>query len=110
MKNCLTQQQASFFNLADIFETFDKCSILPAQLNLLKFNRGSSSRKAKILTTPINYIGTSIHTLSILRIALKLHFVQNVEPVDKSRSSGTQKLGKRGRFAKVSHWRDGHEK
>ncbi len=35
---------------------------------------------AKILTTPINYIGTSIHTLSILRIALKLHFVQNVEP------------------------------
>ncbi len=25
-------------------------------------------------------IGTGIHTLSILRIALKLHFVQNVEP------------------------------
>jgi len=29
---------------------------------------------------PDNYfIGTGIHTLSILRIALKLHFVQNVE-------------------------------
>ena len=26
-----------------------------------------------------NEIGTGIHTLSILRIALKLHFVQNVE-------------------------------
>jgi hypothetical protein len=39
-------------------------------------------------------IGTGIHTLSILRIALKLHFVQNL--------SLTQKLGKRGRFAKVS--------
>jgi len=25
-------------------------------------------------------IGTSIHTLSIFRLALKLHFVQNVEP------------------------------
>ncbi len=25
-------------------------------------------------------IGAGIHTLSILRIALKLHFVQNVEP------------------------------
>jgi hypothetical protein len=25
-------------------------------------------------------IGTGIHTSSILRIALKLHFVQNVEP------------------------------
>ena len=53
-------------------ETFEKCSILPAQLNLLKFNRGSSSRQVKILTTPINYIGTGIHTLSILRIALKV--------------------------------------
>jgi hypothetical protein len=35
-------------------ETFEKCSILPAQLNLLKFNRGSSSRQAKILTTGIH--------------------------------------------------------
>jgi len=34
------------------------------------------------------------NTLSILRIKLKLHFVQNL--------SLTQKLGKRGRFAKVS--------
>jgi len=38
-------------------ETFEKCSILPAQLNLLKFNRGSSSRKAKILTTPVRSAG-----------------------------------------------------
>ncbi len=42
------------------------------------------------------------NTLSILRIALKLHFVPKFEPVDKSRSSGTQKLGERGCFAKVS--------
>ena len=76
------------------FETFEKCSILPAQLNLLKFNRGSSSScksrrlgKVKILTRHdyrrVNHpdeIGTGIHTLSILRIALWLHFVQNVEP------------------------------
>jgi hypothetical protein len=35
------------------FETFEKCPILPAQLNLdLIFNRGSRPRKAKILTTP----------------------------------------------------------
>jgi hypothetical protein len=33
-------------------EAFEKCSFLPAQLNPhLIFNRGSSSRKAKILTT-----------------------------------------------------------
>ena len=37
------------------------------------------------------------NTLSILRIALKLHFVQNVEP-DIPPMAG----GKRGRFAKVS--------
>ncbi len=42
------------------------------------------------------------NTLSILRIALMLHCVPKFETVDKSRSSGTQKLGKRGRFAKVS--------
>ncbi len=35
-------------------ETFEKCIFLPAQLNLfLLFNRGSSSRKAKILTTAV---------------------------------------------------------
>jgi hypothetical protein len=43
------------------------------------------------------FIGTGIHTLSILRIALKLHFVQNVE-------SDIRAGGKRGRFSKVS-WR-----
>ena len=37
------------------------------------------------------------NTLSILRIAIKLHFVQNVEP-DIPQVAG----GKRGRFAKVS--------
>ncbi len=42
-------------------------------------------------------IGTDIHTLSILRIALKLHFVQNVEP-----NVPPVAGGKRGRFAKVS--------
>ncbi len=45
------------------------------------------------------------NTLSILRIALKLHFVPKFEPVEakrRSRSSGTPGLGKRGRFAKVS--------
>ncbi|MEE8480345.1 MAG: hypothetical protein V3T59_03800, partial [Desulfobacterales bacterium] len=71
---------ASFTRLK--FETFEKCSIL------FKFKAGENFNHR--------------NTLSILRIALKLHFVQNVEPVDKSRSSGTQKLGKRGRFAKVS--------
>jgi hypothetical protein len=36
-------------------ETFEKYSFLPAQLNpYLIFNRGSSSRKAKILTTGIH--------------------------------------------------------
>jgi len=68
------------------------------------FNRGSSSRQAKIFTRHgyrrVNHpdeIGTGIHTLSILRIALKLHFVQNVEP-----NVPPQAGGKRGRFAKVS--------
>ena len=41
-------------------------------------------------------IGTDIHTLSILRIALELYFVQN-EP-DIPLVAG----GKRGRFTKVS--------
>ena len=30
--------------------------------------------------------------------------IPDFEAVNKSRSSGTQKLGKRGRFAKVSFW------
>ena len=46
------------------------------------FERG----KAKILTTGIHWVFWGL----------------KFEPVDKSRSSGTQKLGKRGRFAKVS--------
>jgi hypothetical protein len=54
------------------------------------FNRGSSSRKP-IRLRRINYR----NTLNILRIALKLHCVPKFEPVDKSRSSGTQKLGLR---------------
>ncbi len=37
-------------------------------------------------------IGTGIHTLSILRIALKLHFVQNVEP--------DTEIGQKGAFYK----------
>jgi len=37
-------------------------------------------------------IGTGIHTLSILRIALKLHFVQNVEP--------NAEIGQKGAFCK----------
>jgi hypothetical protein len=48
-------------------ETFEKCSIL------FKFKEGENFNHP-------DEIGTGIHTLSILRIALKLHFVQNVEP------------------------------
>ncbi len=48
-------------------ETFEKCSIL------FKFKEGEN------FNHPAE-IGTGIHTLSILRIALKLHFMQNVEP------------------------------
>ena len=70
-------------------ETFEKCSIL------FKFKEGENFNHR--------------NTLSILRIALMLHCVPKFEPVDKSRSSGTQKLGERGRFAKVSisHYEDG---
>jgi hypothetical protein len=40
-----------------ILETFEKYSILPAQLNPhLIFNRGSSPRQAKILTTDIHEV------------------------------------------------------
>jgi len=42
------------------------------------------------------------NTLSILRIALKLHFVQNVEPNAGTLVKRQRYLGKRGRFAKVS--------
>jgi len=39
-------------------ETFEKRSILPAQLNPhFIFNRGSRPRKAKILTTPVRSAG-----------------------------------------------------
>ena len=51
-------------------ETFEKCSILPAQLKLIKFNP----------STIFQTFGAGRNTLSILRIKLKLHFVQNVEP------------------------------
>ena len=50
-------------------------------------------------------IGTGIHTLSILRIALKLHFVQNVEPDTGTLVKRQRYLGKRGRFAKVSNYK-----
>jgi hypothetical protein len=57
--------------------------------------------KAKILTIPMKKpIGTSIHTLSILRInPPKFGGGLKFEPVDKSRSSGTKKLGKKRGFA-----------
>jgi len=58
-------------------ETFEKCSIL------FKFKEGENFNHR--------------NTCSILRIKLKLHFVQNVEP-DIPPMAG----GKRGRFAKVS--------
>jgi hypothetical protein len=36
-----------------VLETFEKCAILPAQLNpFFIFNRGSRPRKGIILTTP----------------------------------------------------------
>ncbi len=45
------------------------------------------------------------NTLSILRIALKPHFVQNVEPNAGTLVKLQRYLGKRGRFAKVSIFR-----
>ena len=66
-------------------EAFEKCSIL------LKAKKGENFNHR--------------NTLSILRIALKLHFVPKFEPVEakrRSRSSGTPGLGKRGRYAKVA--------
>ncbi len=44
------------------------------------------------------------NTLSILRIALKLHFVQNVESDTGTLVKRQRYLGKRGRFAKVSQY------
>jgi len=55
-------------------ETFEKCSFL------FKFKEGEN----------FNHM----NTFSISRIKLKLHFVHNLRL--------TQKLGKKGRFAKVS--------
>jgi hypothetical protein len=47
--------------------------------------------------------GAGRNTSSILRInPPKFGGGLKFEPVDKSRSAGTQELGKRGRFAKVS--------
>ncbi len=60
-------------------ETFEKCSIL------FKFKAGENFNHP-------DEIGTGIHTLSILRIALKLHFVQNVEP--------NTEIGQKGVFFK----------
>jgi hypothetical protein len=53
-------------------ETFEKCSIL------FKFKEGENFNHR--------------NTLSILRIALKLHFVQNVEP--------DTEIGQKGAFCK----------
>jgi len=64
-------------NLPHSDETFEKCSIL------FKFKEGENFNHR--------------NTLSILRIALKLHCVQNVES-DIPLLAG----GKRGRFSKVS--------
>jgi hypothetical protein len=58
-------------------ETYEKFQFLPAQLNLyLIFNRGLSSRKTIILTTPEKYATHS--------------------------TGQAQKLSKKGRFSKVS--------
>jgi hypothetical protein len=54
------------------FETFEKCSIL------LKFKEGENFNHR--------------NTLSILRIKLKLHFVQNLEP--------DTEIGQKGAFCK----------
>jgi hypothetical protein len=37
-------------------EIFEKCSILPAPFNLLKFNRGARPRQAKFLTAGIHRV------------------------------------------------------
>jgi hypothetical protein len=80
--------------------------------NVSRLQRDSRSRKAIRqggLTTPLKYSGTGIHTWSISRIALKVSAdaslrvtkVPKFEPVEAKRrscSSGTQILGKRGRF------------
>jgi len=66
-----------------INETFEKCSILFKFKEDVNINRPDE-------------IGTGIHTLSILRIKLKLHCVQNVEP-----DIPTMAGGKRRHFAKT---------
>ena len=60
-------------------EIFEKCSFLPAQLNLfLLFNRGSSSRKGKILTTSARSAGPTGQA-GIHRVFRGLKFEPNVE-------------------------------
>lgn len=74
-------------NLND--ETFEGCSFLS------KFKEGDN----------FNHM----NTLSILRInPPKIGGGLKFEPVDKSRLSGTQKLGKKERFAKVSRMEDSY--
>ncbi len=68
-------------NLPHTDETFEKCSIL------FKFKAGENFNHP---STICRTYGASRNTLSILRIALKLHFVQNVEP--------NAEIGQKGAF------------
>ncbi len=64
-------------------ETFEKCSIL------FKFKEGENFNHP---STICRTYGAGRNTLSILRIKLKLHFVQNVEP--------DTEIGQKGAFCK----------
>jgi hypothetical protein len=72
--NSLNRVLFSLFKSFPNIETFEKCSFL------FEFKEGENFNHR--------------NTFSISRIKLKLHFVHNL--------SLTQKLGKKGRFAKVS--------
>jgi hypothetical protein len=50
-------------------ETFEKCSILPAPLNLFLYLTGVKFKEGENFNHP-DEIGTGIHTLSILRIKI----------------------------------------
>jgi len=65
------------------FETFEKCSIL------FKFKAGENFNHP---STICRTYGAGRHTLSISRIALKLHFVPKFEP--------NTEIGQKGAFYK----------
>jgi len=88
----LNLQQVVYFSRSQ--ETFEKCQFL------FKFKKGDNFNHP---STICRTYGAGRNTLSISRInSPKFGGGLKFEPVDKSRSAGTQKLSKKGRFAKVS--------